>query len=86
MWKQQNLKEEAVHRVSEAEDLGAWAWRSERVFLLKLSERTGESRKLARPFHGLYRIVSMDMNTAHVRKVDKPQEDTILVAVDRLRR
>ena len=58
----------------------------ERVFLLKPAEKTGERRKLARPFHGPYRVVRLDTNTAHIRRVDKPQDDTILVAVDRLRR
>ena len=32
----------------------------ERVFLYKLAEKTGEARKLARPFHGPYRISEMD--------------------------
>ena len=60
-------------------------WRGS-VFLLKLNKRTSKRSKLTRPFHGPYRIVSMDTNTAQVHRVDKPQEDTILVAVDRLRR
>ena len=58
----------------------------DRAFLFKPAEKTGELRKLARPFHGPYRIIWMDVNTAHIRRVDKPQEDTILVALDRLRR
>ena len=58
----------------------------DRAFLFKHAEKTGELRKLARPFHGHYRIIRMDVNTAHIRRVDKPQEDTILVALDRLRR
>ena len=58
----------------------------ERVFLYKLSVRTGEARKLARPFHGPYRIVLLDTNTAQIRHIDRPQDETILVVLSRLRR
>jgi len=58
----------------------------DRVFLFQPAEKTGEARKLARPYHGPYRIVELDTNTAHVRRVDRPQDDTILVALGRLRR
>ena len=58
----------------------------ERVFLLKPAETTGASRKFARPFHGPYRIVSVETNNAYIRRVDKPHEDPILVAFQRLRR
>ena len=58
----------------------------ERVFLLKPAERTGEGRKLARPFHGPYRVVEISSNDAHIRRVDRPQDEPILVALDRLRR
>ena len=50
------------------------------MFLLKPSEKTSEARKLARLFHGPYRI------TAYIRRVDRPQDDLILVAIQRLRR
>ncbi len=58
----------------------------ERVFLFKPAEKTGPARKLARPFHGPYRVVKMDTNTAHVRRVDRPQDESILVSISRLRR
>ena len=58
----------------------------ERVFLYKPAERTGGRRKFARPFHGPYRLVEVDTNTAKIRPVDKPQDEPILVALDRLRR
>ena len=58
----------------------------ERVFLFQPAVKTGEARKLARPFHGPYRIISLDTNTTHIRQVDEPQGDTILVALSRLRR
>ena len=58
----------------------------ERVFLLKPAEMTGASRKFARPFHGPYRITDMQANDAYIRRVDRPQEEPILVALQRLRR
>ena len=58
----------------------------DRVFLFKPAEKTGEARKLSCPYHGPYRVVQLDTNTAHIRRVDRPQNDTILVALNRLRR
>ena len=58
----------------------------DRVFLLRPEERTGEARKLNRPFHGPYRVVSVTTNDAKIRRVDSPKSDPILVALDRLRR
>ena len=52
----------------------------------KPTEKNGEARKLSRPYHGPYRVVQLDTNTAHIRRVDCPQEDAILVVLDRLRR
>ena len=57
----------------------------ERVFLFKPAEKTGESRKLARPFHGPYRVIELGTNTARIRRVDKPWEEPMLVALQRLR-
>ena len=58
----------------------------DRTFLFKPAEKTGEARKFARPFHGPFRVVEIDVNTAKVRRLDRPQEEPILVAIDRLRR
>ena len=55
------------------------------MFLYKPADKTGPLRKFARPYHGPFQVVEMDINTAKIRRVDKPEEDTILVAVDRLR-
>ena len=57
----------------------------DRVFLFKPSTKTGETRKFARPFHGAYRILELGVNTAKIRRVDRPQDEPLLVAVDRLR-
>ena len=58
----------------------------ERVFLYKPTEKTGEARKLGQPFHGPYRISEMDANTATIVRVDRPEEEPLLVALERLRR
>ena len=58
----------------------------ERVFLFKPAERTGEHRKLARAYHGLYRVMKLTPNNAHIRRVDKQEDELLLVAIDRLRR
>lgn len=58
----------------------------ERVFLFKPAEVTGERRKLARPFHGPYRLLEVGPNTAKIRRVDRPEEEPILVSLDRLRK
>ena len=58
----------------------------ERVFLFKPAEKCGKTRKLARPYHGPYRVLELDTNTTRIRRVDRPQDDALLVALDRLRR
>jgi len=58
----------------------------ERVFLFKPAEKTGENRKLARPYHGPYRIVDVTSNNASLCRVDRPHEEPVLVALSRLRR
>ena len=56
------------------------------MFLLKPAEKTGEGRKLARAYHGRYRVVKLADNNAHIRRVDRPESNLLLVAIDRLRR
>ena len=58
----------------------------DRVFLYKPAEKSGEGRKLARPYHGSYRIIELNANNAQIRKVNQPDGDLLLVATDRLRR
>ena len=57
----------------------------DRVFLFKPADKTGPLRKFARPYHGPFRVVEMDVNTAKIRRVDRLEDDDILVAVDHLR-
>ena len=46
------------------------------------SALTGKAWKLARPYHGPYRVVSV---TVEARLIDTPDADTIFVAVNRVR-
>ena len=52
----------------------------DRVFLFQPAEKTGEAKKLARPYHESYRIIKVDTNTAHVRRTVQQEDDTIMVA------
>ena len=49
-------------------------------------DTTGRDRKLARPYHGPYRIVSVTPTNAEVKLIDRVEEPSIFVAVSRLRR
>ena len=56
----------------------------DRVFLYKPAvKRSGEEQKLARPYHGPYRITEMNANNAQIRRVDQPDGDLLLVVTDR---
>lgn len=59
---------------------------ADRVFLFQPAEKTGKARKLARPYHGPFRVVSLTQSNAQIRRVDRPQDEPILVALGRLRR
>ena len=52
----------------------------------KLADKTGEARKLAHPFHGPYRLLEADTNTAKIVRVDHPGDEPLLVSLCRLRR
>ena len=41
---------------------------SDRVLLYKPAEKTGEGRKLARPYHSPYQIIELAVNNAQFRK------------------
>ena len=46
--------------------------------------KRGKAYKFARAFHGPFRIVEMMENEAIVKPVDRPQKDSVRVAIDRL--
>ena len=45
----------------------------DRVVVLMPSAAKGEKRKLARPFHGPFRVLSVTSTNAEVRLVDDPK-------------
>ena len=57
----------------------------DRVMVHMPAEATGTSWKLAKPFYGPYRILSLTPSNAEVRIIDKPEEPSIFVALSRLR-
>ena len=58
---------------------------SDRVMVYMPSEVQGKNRKLARPFHGPYRVLSVTPTNAEVRLVDDPTSAPIFVSLDRVR-
>jgi hypothetical protein len=55
------------------------------VMVLMPSEAKGEKRKLARPFRGPFRVLTVTPTNAEVRLVDDPKAAPIFVALDRVR-
>ena len=47
-------------------------------------EVSGKDRKLARPFHGPFRVVSLTQTNAEVQLVVRPEDPPLFVAIDRL--
>ena len=58
----------------------------ERVMVCMPHEMQGKDRKLSRPFHGPYRVVSVTPTNAEVKLVDQPESQSIFVSLDRVRR
>ena len=58
----------------------------DRVMVFMPSETTGKDRKLARPYHGPYRVVNLTDTNAEVKLIEKPKEPSIFVALERLRK
>ena len=57
----------------------------DRVMVLMPAEAKGEKRKLARPFHGPFRVLTVTPTNAELRLVDDPKAAPIFVALDRVR-
>ena len=57
----------------------------DRVMVYMPIEVQGKTRKLARPFHGPYRILSLTPNNAEVALVEKPGQQSIFVSLNRVR-
>ena len=57
----------------------------DRVMVHMPHESTGKTAKLARPYFGPYRVLNLTSTNAEVRLVDKPDEQSIFVSLDRVR-
>ena len=55
------------------------------MFVYMPAAQSGKAYKLARPYHGPYRVVTCSDNTVEVRPVDRPKANSIHVALDRVR-
>ena len=49
------------------------------------SEVQGKAWKLARPFHGPYRVIDLTPNNAEVSLIDQPKDQSIFVSLNRIR-
>lgn len=58
----------------------------DRVMVYMPGERRGKTWKLARPFHGPYRVVAVTDTNVEVRLVNRPLDQPIFVHLDRVRR
>ena len=58
----------------------------DRVMTYMPGDITGKDWKLARPYHGPYRIISLTPTNAEVQLIERPSDPTLFVAISRLRR
>lgn len=58
----------------------------ERVMVYMPGDVAGKDWKLARPYHGPYRIVSLTPTNAEVQLIESPRDATMFVAISRVRR
>ena len=56
-----------------------------RVMVHMPGEVQGKAWKLARPFHGPYRVIALTPNNAEVSLIDKPKDQSIFVSLNRIR-
>ena len=56
------------------------------MFLFKPAQKTVQNCKFARMYHGPFRVCELETNTAKMCRVDRPQDDSIIVTLARLYR
>ena len=56
------------------------------VMVFMPSETVGKNRKLARPYHGPYRVINVTQTNAEVQLIEQPSAPSIFVAIGRLRK
>ena len=57
----------------------------DRVMVYMPQSVSGKAWKLARPFYGPYRVLSLTPTNAEVKLIDKPDSESIFVALNRVR-
>ena len=57
----------------------------DRVMVYMPNAKKGKAWKLARPFYGPYRVLSVTPTNVEVHPVDRPSSDSIFVSLDRVR-
>ena len=57
----------------------------DRVMIYMPGDVAGKDWKLARPYHGPYRVISLTPTNAEVQLIEKPSDPTLFVAISRLR-
>ena len=58
----------------------------DRVMVYMPGDVAGKDWKLARPYHGPFRIVSVTPTNAEIQLIERPSDSTLFVAISRLRR
>ena len=83
---QQSQKKQKLYYDRKSKDPESTYRVGDRVMVYMPSEVTGKNRKLARPYHGPYRIVAVTPTNAEVKLIERASEPSIFVAIDRLRK
>ena len=58
--------------------------KGDRVMVFMPAETQGRDRKLARPYHGPYRVLNVTPTNVEVRLIDKPKDPSIFISLDRV--
>ena len=83
---QQSQKKQKLYYDRKSKDPESTYRVGDRVMVYMPSEVTGKNRKLARPYHGPYRIVAVTPTNAEVKLIERASEPSIFVAIDRVRK
>ena len=83
---QQSQKKQKLYYDRKSKDPESTYRVGDRVMVYMPSEVTGKNRKLARPYHGPYRIIAVTPTNAEVKLIERTSEPSIFVAIDRLRK
>ena len=85
-WKiaQANIQDAQVHQKHQYDKYSKEAV-GDRVMVHMPQSVSGKAWKLARPFYGPYHVLSLTLTNAEVKLIDKPDSESIFVALNRVR-